>query len=184
MYINKAWIFLLLFSLPTTVLAASDTTGFVGLNYVVSSVSPNHAADHANMNALQLNVGTWLNEQSTLAVEGRVGLGVSSGHANYRNHKGRRDVSIKRYYGGYFRAEFPDTMTIRPYGLVGLSRLETREKDSTSSNHSESYNGLSLGFGVNYSLTEPVYVNLEYLRLADHGSDQVNHLGLGINARF
>lgn len=162
---------------------AAGTDGFAGLSYVASSIAPNHASDHANVGAVQFNFGTWLNQQGTLGVEGRIGLGVKDGDVHYQS-VGERNVSIDRYYGAYMRAEFPNTLPVRPYGLLGVTRVETDEEDAGNSHHDENYNDISLGLGADLTITRQVYVSVEYLRVADHGGDQINHLSLGINGRF
>lgn len=165
-------------------LIANAAGGYAGLSYVASSIAPDHASDHANLSAIQFNFGTWLNQQGTLGVEGRIGLGVSHGEVHYQNSRGVRNVSIDRYYGAYLRAQFPDTLPVRPYGLLGVTRVETSEEDAGNAHHGENYNDLSLGLGVDVTITQQIFVSLEYLRVADHGGDQINHIGLGVSGRF
>lgn len=162
---------------------AAGTDGFAGLSYVASSIAPNHSPDHANTGAVQFNFGAWLNRQGTLGAEGRIGLGVKNGAVHYQD-KGERDVAIDRYYGGYLRAQFPATLPVRPYGLLGVTRVETDEQDGGNSHHGENYNDISLGLGVDLTITRQVFVSVEYLRVADHGGDQINHLSLGVGGRF
>lgn len=179
---KKALVAALFLFAPVTVLAAG-VDGFAGLSYVQSSIAPDHARDHANTGAVQFNFGGWLNQQATLGVEGRIGLGAKSGNVHYLI-KGERDVSIDRYYGAYLRAQFPATLPVRPYGIVGVTRVETDEKDAAYIHHDANYNDLSLGLGVDLTITKQVFISVEYLRVADHGGDEVNHLGLGVGGRF
>ena len=162
---------------------ADGRDGFAGLSYVTGSIAPNHATDHANVGALQFNFGGWLNQSATLGVEGRIGLGIKKGNVHYTT-KGEREVNIKRYYGAYFRAQFPDSLPVRPYGLIGANRIETDEKDAGHAHHGKGYTDIGLGMGVDVKLARQVYVNLEYLRAADRKGYQVNLFGVGINGRF
>lgn len=157
--------------------------GFASLAYVHSSVEPPKASSKANPEAIQFNFGGWLNAQRTLGVEGRAGLGISDDSMRFDDGT-RADIEINRYFGGYFRAQFPDTMPIRPYGLLGLTRMETTERLDGSRNKGRSYNDVSLGFGLDVTLDHNVYFTVEYLRVADRSSRQVSNLTLGIGGRF
>ena len=57
------------------------------------------------------------------------------------------DVEIDRYYGAYFRGQFPNTMPVRPYGLIGLTYMETTEENRFGSSDGENYKDISLGLG-------------------------------------
>src|SRR5699024_1639455 len=89
---------------------------------------------------------------------------------------------VNRYYGGYLRAQFPNTLPFRPYGLLGLSRVETRESHPTR-NRNKDYNDLSLGFGIDFDLDPNLYVYAEYLRLSDRSSSAVSNFTLGVGGR-
>lgn len=178
---KRIWMLIPFLFAPAAVLAGTD--GYAGLSYVSSSIAPDHATDHANTGAVQFNFGAWLNQQGTLGAEGRIGLGVKDGNVHY-TFKGEREVSIDRYYGAYLRAQFPESLPVRPYGLVGLTRIETDEKDASTDHHDANYSDLSLGLGVDLRITKQVFVNVEYLRVVDHGGDEINHLGIGVGGRF
>lgn len=173
---------LIALSLPFAAMA-NGRDGFAGLSYVAGSIAPNHASDHANVGAAQFNFGGWLNQSGTMGVEGRIGLGVKKGNVHYTT-KGKREVNLKRYYGAYFRAQFPDTLPVRPYGLVGVNRIDTDEKDSNYSHNSKSYTDIGLGMGVDFKLANQVYTSVEYLRAADRKGYQANLFSVGINGRF
>ncbi|HBP91342.1 MAG TPA: porin family protein, partial [Alcanivorax sp.] len=94
------------------------------------------------------------------------------------------DVEIDRYYGAYFRGQFPNTLPVRPYGLIGLTRMETTENFPGGGSTGENYSGLSIGLGADVSLTDVVFVSVEYMRAVDSGGDEVTNLSLGLNGRF
>ena len=176
---KKLAITLLLLLSPTWALASS---GYATLGYVFAQVQPKDADSSANVNAVQFSFGGWLNPDSTFGGEVRAGLGFNSDRARFSGEESP-DVEINRYYSGLFRAQFPETMPVRPYGLLGISRVETTERlDSSSS--SQNYNDMSLGFGIDVTLDHNVFANLEYLRAVDRGTREISLLSLGIGGRF
>ncbi len=174
---------LLLGAFSSPALALGFNGGYAGLGYVATSIAPDHASDKANTGALQFSFGGWLNQSNTLGVEGRIGLGIQDGNVHY-NSVGERNVSIDRYYGAYFRAQFPNTLPVRPYGLIGVTRVETDEMDGAHDHHGENYDDISLGLGADFTITRDIFISLEYMRVADHGGDQINQVALGVNGRF
>lgn len=169
----KRWLLAALIATPLSASAA----GFAGLSYVTSKIEPDHGGS-ASPHALGFKFGSWINRDETLGGEVRLGLGVgddSLGHGT--------KVQVDRSYGAYLRGEFPNTVPIRPYGLIGVTRIKTTE-DRPSGHHGKSYQDLSLGLGADFTLTRVVFVSLEYLRAVDRGGDQVSNLSLGINGRF
>lgn len=170
----KQWLLAACVVLPLT--AGAD--GFAGLDYVSSKVEP-HRGGSAKPKAVQFKLGTWINRNETLGGEVRLGLGMGDAHL-----RSGTDVEIDRYYGAYFRGQFPNTLPVRPYGLIGVTRMETTEDRPDRHSHSKNYSDLSLGLGVDLSLTNVVFVSLEYLRVVDRGGDEVSNLALGINGRF
>jgi opacity protein-like surface antigen len=94
------------------------------------------------------------------------------------------DLEIDRYYGAYFRGQFPNTMPVRPYGLIGATYVETTEKNAFGGSDGENYKDLSLGLGVDFTITKTLFINLEYMRVVDRSGDEITNLGLGLNGRF
>jgi len=160
---------LLLSSLP--LLAHSG--GFASVDTVMSNIKPRDVSGSADVYAIQFKFGTALNEAGTLAGEFRAGLGLGSD-----NHRGER-YEMDRYFGTYLRAQFPSHMPVRPYGMVGVTRLET-----TRGTRSNNLNDMSLGLGVEMELDHKMFVSLEYLRAADRSKGEVSNIGLGVGARF
>ena len=162
-------------------LPAQAQSGYVTMGYVLSDLEPKRARSSADVDALQFGFGGWFNAEQTFAAEGRIGLGL--GDDTFTNQNGvRGKVEIDRYYGGYLRAQFPNTVPIRPYGLVGVTRVETTER--TNGSRGRSYSDVSLGFGVDVRLDRNIFVTLEYLRATDSSSSEVTNLTFGIGGRF
>ena len=137
---------------------------------------PQHylARRDADVTALQFRFGSWLNAEQTFGYEFRAALGMDDDDGY------GPDVEIDRYYGAYIRGQFPSSFQVRPYGILGLTRVETTE----SPGHGENYDDLSLGLGAEMSVSKNVFITLEYLRVVDHGGDEISNLGLGFGGRF
>ncbi|EKF75869.1 hypothetical protein A11A3_00205 [Alcanivorax hongdengensis A-11-3] len=163
-----------LFALPLSATAS----GFAGLDFVSSNVEPDDGGS-ADPSALQFKFGSWINRDETLGGEVRLGLGVGDDHL-----RSGVDVEIDRSYGAYFRGQFPNTLPVRPYGLIGITRVETTQDYAGGGSKGENYNDLSLGLGADITLTNQVFVSVEYMRVVDHGGDQISNLAVGLNGRF
>lgn len=152
--------------------------GYAGIDYVFSNIEPEETTRDADVGALQFKFGTWLNPEGTLGAEFRAALGTTDDELGNTN----TDVEIDRYYGGYLRGQFPNTVPIRPYGILGVTRVETTFKNGGS--NSEDYNDVSLGIGADMEISNQVFVTLEYLRAIDRSGDEISNLSLGVGGRF
>ena len=176
---KKSLLVVLLILFP---LASHASGGFAALSYSFSAVEPSQSSRSAKVNALQFSFGSWLNAQRTLGAEVRAGLGINKDRIRLRDNS-RIDIEIDRYYGGYVRAQFPDTLPIRPYGLLGLTRVETTER-SDEGDRSRSYGDISLGLGAEATIDHNVFVTVEYLRAVDRNTREISNITLGIGGRF
>lgn len=150
------------------------SAGFAGVDLVFANLEPDGTNRDADLTALQFKFGSWLNSEGTFGFEFRAALGMDD------DEIGGVDVEIDRYYGGYLRGQFPSNFQVRPYGILGLSRVETTE----SPGGSENYTDVSLGLGAEMSLSNNLFVSLEYLRMIDRSGDEMSNLGIGIGGRF
>lgn len=166
----------LLLSLPMLLLTAqAQAAGFAGADVVFSSIEPDGANGRdADVTALQFKFGSWLNNENTFGFEFRAALGLDDDDIR------GTEIEIDRYYGGYIRGQFPKDFVVRPYGILGLTRVETTEQPGGS----ENYNDLSLGIGAEMTIMQNLFVSLEYLRVVDRSGDEISNLGLGIGGRF
>lgn len=175
----KRWLLAAGLALPFSVLSAPVmAAGYAGLDYVSADINPDHGGS-ADPSALQFKFGSWINRNETLGGELRLGLGIGDDSLG-----GGVDVEIDRYYGAYFRGQFPNTLPVRPYGLIGLTRVETTVDYPDGGSSGDNYSGLSLGLGADISLTDVVFLSVEYLRAVDSGGDEINNIGVGLNGRF
>ena len=155
--------------------------GFVSLGYAFGSLEPRGASNDASVEALEFSFGGWINPQQTLGAEGRIALGVGNDRITF-DDSSRREVELNRYYGAYLRAQFPNTVPVRPYGLFGATRAETTERGTGS--RGRSYQDISLGLGVDVDLDRNIYLTLEYLRAVDRSSSQLSNVTIGVGGRF
>ena len=147
--------------------------GFAAIDGVVSHIDPKNISGSADISAVQFRFGAALNAETTLAAEFRVGMGFGR-----ENNAGIR-YELDRYFGAYLRGQFPARLPFRPYGLIGVSRVETTQNGS-----GDNYNDLSLGLGADYSINQDVFLSIEYLRAADRSEAEVSNFSLGVGARF
>lgn len=171
------------FIMTATPTAFANNNGFATLGYAFSKVEPKNSRKGANVDALQFDFGGWFNHQQTFGAEGRIALGINDGKFTQQNGS-RAKTEISRYYGGYLRAQFPNTLPVRPYGLLGVTRVETKIKPGNGRNSSRDYNDISLGFGLDVDLAPNVFVFAEYLRVSDRSSKQVSNFTIGMGGRF
>jgi len=166
----KKLLAILLLSLPTL----AQSAGFAGVDLVFSSIEPDNSSRDADLTSLQFKFGSWLNAEQTFGFEFRAALGMDDDDGY------GPEVEIDRYYGGYVRGQFPSSFQIRPYGLLGVTRVETTE----SPGGGENYTDVSLGLGAEMSLSKSMFISLEYLRAIDSSGDEISNLGLGVGGRF
>ncbi|PHR65279.1 outer membrane beta-barrel protein [Alcanivorax sp.] len=157
----------------------ANAGGFAGIDIISSDIEPDNTTSSADPKALQFKFGSWINRDETLGGEVRLGLGVDDDKLS-----NNVDLEIDRYYGAYFRGQFPNTMPVRPYGLIGATYVETTEKSAFGGSDGENYKDLSLGLGVDFTITKTLFINLEYMRVVDRSGDEITNLGLGLNGRF
>lgn len=157
----------------------ANAGGFAGLDYVSSKIEPDNTTASAKPQALQFKFGSWINKDETLGGELRLGLGMGDDELTNTS-----DLEIDRYYGAFFRGQFPNTLPVRPYGLIGLSYMETTVENRFGRSDGENFKDLSLGLGVDVTLTNNMFVSVEYMRVVDRSGDEVTNLALGLNGRF
>ncbi|MEE4248977.1 MAG: outer membrane beta-barrel protein [Alcanivoracaceae bacterium] len=161
----------LLILLPAYSNAASG--GFAAVDAVITHIDPKNIAGSADVHAVQFRFGAALNSAATLAGEFRAGLGFGRDTSNGVRYE------VDRHFGAYFRGQFPNRMPLRPYGLVGVTRVET-----TQSGRGENYNDMSLGLGADYTISQDIFISVEYLRAVDRSKAEVSNFSFGVGARF
>lgn len=150
------------------------SAGFAGVDVVFSNLEPDKTNRDADLTSLQFKFGSWLNTENTFGFEFRAALGMDD------DKIGGTEVEIDRFYGAYVRGQFPTNFQVRPYGLLGATRVETTQTPGGSENYSD----ISLGLGAEMTVSRNLFVSLEYLRAIDRSGDEISNLSLGVGGRF
>ena len=106
----------------------------------------------------------------------RAGTGILDGERAVAGIEYSAD--IKTMYGGYMKLQLGGK-DFNPYFLAGYTSMEIDVSGGTYSESFEDDSG-SLGVGVEGSLSDNVYFNLEYVQYFT----DVNGIGLGLVTRF
>ncbi|MBY5993324.1 porin family protein [Ferrimonas balearica] len=113
-----------------------------------------------------------------LAVEGRIGLGVSDDETN-------EDITIEidSYYGLYLTGTLPLSDWVKVYVLLGATDVNL-EQDLDS--RSDTFGSTDVTYGVGLSLlaTERLAITIEAVQWLDKGDIDVAGLGLGVRYDF
>lgn len=170
----KKWLLVIVTMLPLSALA----NGFVGIDFVSSKVEPRSSNNDASPQAMQFKMGHWFNREQTFGAEGRIGLGLNDSRL-----QGNTKLEINRTYGAFVRGQFPNTVMVRPYALLGVNRIETTIK-SDGGRSSDNMSDLALGFGADIDISPVIFASVEYLRAVERSNRRVSNLSFGINGRF
>jgi len=115
-----------------------------------------------------------------LAVEGRLGAGISSDESNgYRTR-------VESVYAGYVKGILPMTPWLSGYGLAGLAGVQLH-RNYPDFNTTDG--GFSFGVGAELKVRGGTSVTLEWVRLMTGTNDRVydyttDRIALGVNWRW
>jgi hypothetical protein len=114
-----------------------------------------------------------------LAVEGRIGGGLSSSETNTYG------VQVNSLFAGYLKGSLPLSSGVSLYGLAGLASVDYRRDFGLINAHDS---GFSYGLGVDFELAGRSRLSLEWTRLAtgnNLGYDyNVDQAAIGVAWRF
>lgn len=147
--------------------------GYAAVDLAHVAITPGNQSRDADTWALQFLFGSYFTPEGTFAGEFRLGMGIKD------DKLGGAKFETDRYFGGYLRAQFPKRFPLRPYAMLGVTRVET-----TQSGRGEDYNDLSIGFGAELTLNNSLFARMEYLAAANRSKGDVDNLSFGIGARF
>jgi opacity protein-like surface antigen len=151
---------------------------FLKVNYDDSGVNKEF-----DPTAVTWKAGYAVNEY--LAVEARVGLGVSNDtKQNLITDTGlgltRATIELNRVYSALLKGSYPLVKGLNVNAYVGASRVKFLV-DSNQNYHSEnSDNSLSVGAGLSYDIASDVFVNADYIAYTKN----VTALQVGMGFRF
>lgn len=132
-------------------------------------------ADEVTLNAVYGRFGAFFNEN--ISAEARLGLGV--GDDSWLGAK----VELDNFYGAYLRGGIPAGEVFYPYAILGF----TKGKISVSGggfSDSESDSDLSYGVGADFSVSETLKINAEYMSYIDKDDFEIAGFTVGVAFSF
>lgn len=161
-------------TLPGITLAES----YYGGNFALIDYSEEGASD-ASLNAVYGRFGTFFGDN--FSGELRLGLGVGDDSVNYGGID--VDVELKNFFGAYLRGGVPVGESFYPYAVIGYSKGKLKAS-AFGESESVSESDLSFGVGSDFSVTESVKINLEYMNYIDKDGGELSGFSVGIAKSF
>lgn len=136
-------------------------------------------APEADLGALVGRFGHFFADN--LAVEGRLGFGISDDTVNYAGTP--VTVELDSVMGVYGMGHLPITENASIYGMVGFTRGELTGTSPTGS-ASEDDTDISFGFGADFRLNATTSINAEYAQYLDESGYDVTGIAIGASFKF
>ena len=108
---------------------------------------------------------------SFLAIEGRVGTGLSSDQDHGRS------VGLGTYWGAYAKGALGLTPRLSVYGVAGLASVSLNRNFAGDTTNT----GLSAGIGGDYQVSQALALNFEWTYLPSPSQADSNLFSFGIN---
>ena len=154
---------------------ADQASSYYGLSLGSVRYERDELTNAINLSAFSGRLGKYFNEY--FAFEGRLGFGNDSKSAD---RSGRSvDVTFDNFVGLYVKFHPAWMEQVGPYGLVGFSRVEATEKDRIFFPIPYDATGMTVGFGVDFFVSEYIAVNAEWVQLVDKGGFSAHTLQAG-----
>lgn len=154
---------------------ADQASSYYGLSLGSVRYERDELTNAINLSAFSGRLGKYFNEY--FAFEGRLGFGNDSKSAD---RSGRSvDVTFDNFVGLYGKFHPAWMEQVGPYGLVGFSRVEATEKDRIFFPIPYDATGMTVGFGVDFFVSEYIAVNAEWVQLVDKGGFSAHTLQAG-----
>lgn len=132
-------------------------------------------ADEVTLNAVYGRFGAFFNEN--ISAEARLGLGVGD------DSWGGAKVELDNFYGAYLRGGIPTGEVFYPYAILGF----TKGKMSASGgglSMSDSDSDLSYGVGADFSVSDSLKINAEYMSYIDKDDFEISGFTAGVAFSF
>lgn len=129
-------------------------------------------ADEVTLNAVYGRFGAFFNEN--ISAEARLGLGVGD------DSIGDVKIELDNFYGAYVRGGIPAGEVFYPYAILGY----TKGKLSSSEGDSRSDSDLSYGVGADFSVSETLKINAEYMSYMDKDEIEITGFTVGVAFSF
>ena len=144
-------------------------------------------APEFNPSALIGRLGYYVTDH--VAIEGRLGFGISSDDNDMRFNgaRGNAEVDLERLAGAYAIGHLPVTRAVSVYGLAGFSYAEaeiTASNGAMSVSQTTDDTGFSYGVGAQAGLTEAVSAYAEWASYLDEDAYEATGITIGATYSF
>ncbi len=172
-------IFSLLLALPFTANAQyGNHKDYVGGGLVRSNLS--FVNEDFDLNALELRMGVEM--QKWLHIEGRVAFGINDKATT--SFFGPVEVSINRLINVNAVVGWPNDSLFRPYVVAGVTYGELQLRIPGLGRGDESETDISLGAGVNFSISDSLDLYVEYMNYMQTDDFDLDGIGIGLKFDF
>jgi outer membrane immunogenic protein len=135
--------------------------------------------EDASVTALYGRVGTNWNEN--FSGELRVGLGIGDDTINVLGTD--VDFELNHFLGAYVKGGAQVNEVFYPYAILGFTRGEV-EASAFGFSVSESETDVSFGLGADFTISESLTFNVEYMNYLDKDDAELSGFALGFSSAF
>jgi len=146
-----------------------------GGNFTLVEASVEGFDSDASLNAIYGRLGTSFGE--IFSAELRLGTGISEDTVDSVDQK------LKEFYGVYLRGGIPLGEKFYPYAIIGWTEGKV-DFSGNGINESETESDVSFGAGVDFSFTETLKLNLEYISYVDKDIAELTGFSVGLAKSF
>jgi opacity protein-like surface antigen len=159
--------------------SANEGSKYFGINLSRGEYSEDGISEDFNPLAIIGKFGYCVHKN--FAIEGRLGIGLTDDEKEVYGY----DVSLEldSLIGFYGKGILDLNERIQAYGLIGLTRAEGTVEASGYS-ESDDDTGLSYGIGIDFELSNKIYVGLEYVSYLSKSDFDLAAFSVGITKYF
>lgn len=163
--------------------AAAAAEPYFGGSFAVVDYSVDGISSDASLNAIYGRGGLMFNDN--ISGEVRLGFGIGDDSINAGPYEAT--IELKNMIGAYVRGGIPVGESFYPYAIIGYTRAEADTEISgpdLNESSSESESDLSFGVGADFSITETLKVNGEYMTYFDKDGAELSGFSIGVAKSF
>lgn len=169
---------LMVLSVSAAPLMASAADPYFGGNFALVEYSEEGVPD-ASLNAIYGRFGTYFGENFSGELRLGVGLGDDTVNADGADVK----LEVENFYGVYLRGGVPIGESFYPYAVIGYTKGKLKASVYGES-FSDSESDASFGVGADFSFTDTLKLNLEYMNYIDKDGGELSGFALGLAKLF
>jgi opacity protein-like surface antigen len=152
---------------------------YYGANVTFLDYSEDGLTDEPSLTALYGRVGTSFNEN--FSAEARIGFGLTDDTVLVLGND--VDVDLNNFFGAYLKGGAQVTEMFYPYAVIGYTRGEV-EASVLGFSVSESESDLSFGLGADFTVSDAMTLNLEYMNYYDKDGVELSGFSVGFISAF